>query len=79
MLAFDLLERPAQPGQVVLGDTNAGIGDLEGHADARQEAAHRDASAFRRELHGIGHEIDDDLFEGTRIDFQFRQVGDIGA
>ena len=45
-LAFHLLERPAELGERVLGDADAGVGDGEHDAVAGGASAHGDAAAL---------------------------------
>ena len=53
-LAFDLLERPAQARERVLGDADAGIGDRQHDAAVGGAPAHGNAAAGGRELHRVG-------------------------
>ena len=49
------------------GDADAGILDADHHRAARHAAAHRDAAVLRRELHGVGQQIERDLLERAPV------------
>lgn len=73
-IAIDLLERGQRLGNVGQGDTDTGVGDLEyiTVVPAKPDLD-RHTAAGRRELDGIGQQVDQDLLELAFIGVQCRQ------
>ncbi len=71
----DLLERLEDGRLVHHGDANAGVRDAHAHLVARRVRAHGDPAARRRELHGIRHQVDDDLRDPALVGRRLRKIG----
>ena len=67
MGAFGLFERLAQPLQIVLGDADAAVGDRDGDAHVAALDAQIDPAAARRELDGVGEQVDEDLLNRALV------------
>ena len=71
-----LEEGLAQARQIGLADADAGVLDRDRKVRAVAQRADGDAAAARRELDGIGNEVDQDLVEGAAVGRNdFRQIG----
>ena len=78
-LTLDLLERPAQPRERVLGNADAGIRDGNADPPVRCACADRDATAFRGELHRIGKQVQHNLLEQAMVGHQADAVAHPGG
>jgi hypothetical protein len=71
-VALDLFERAADPIELVLGDADAGILDVDIERIAGLAQPDRDLATFGRELRCVVHEVADDLVERMRIGDQIQ-------
>src|SRR5690606_31927436 len=78
-VAFDLLERAAEPGQGIRRDADAGVGDAEHYAVIGGAAPYRDLAAGWRELDRVRQKIERDLLEGATVGAQMQIGSDAGA
>jgi hypothetical protein len=69
-----LKKRFANVRQIGLANADAGVLDREGEFSALAQRTHRDLAATRRELNGIGNEVDQNLVEGAAVGGHFGKI-----